>query len=291
MDSETLQSLQFDTGVIGWLYTIFNLGVRYLIFSGAAFLLFYVIKKKDWLYLKIQQKWPSAKNISTEIKYSLLSIAIFALLKTFLIWAYLQGWTQMTTDFSEIGWGPFIIGTIGLIFLHDTWFYWTHRLMHHPKIFKRVHKIHHLSHNPTPWAAFSFHPIEAVIEFGFLPLAVFLFPVHIYTILIVGLYQITFNVIGHLGYELFPKGFTKGRISKWLNTSTHHNMHHKLYQCNYGLYFNIWDRIMGTNHKKYDETFDGIKARQQKMKEEERLFRVELNPATQSAQTQSHQAE
>ena len=56
------------------------------------------------------------------------------------------------------------------------------------------------------------------------------------------------NVLGHLGFELYPKGFTTHWLGKWNNTSTHHNMHHKYYNCNYGLYFNIWDRIMGTNH-------------------------------------------
>ncbi|MCB9231321.1 MAG: sterol desaturase family protein [Bacteroidia bacterium] len=262
MDFENIQSFQLDPGFWGGVYTFFRLTARYFLFSGTAFLLFYVFKKRDWLYLKIQEKWPTAKNIKTEIKYSVLSIAIFALLKTLLIWAYVRGYTQLTMDFSEIGWPGFTLGTIGLIFLHDTWFYWTHRLMHHPRIFKHVHKVHHLSHNPTPWAAFSFHPVEAIFEFGFLPLAVFLFPMHISTIIIVGLYQMTFNVIGHLGYELFPSGFTRGHFTKWLNTSTHHNMHHKLYQCNYGLYFNIWDRIMGTNHKKYEETFEQIKEKQ-----------------------------
>jgi len=66
------------------------------------------------------------------------------------------------------------------------------------------------------------------------------------------------NVMGHLGYELFPKGFASHRLFKWHNTSTHHNMHHRLVKCNYGLYFNFWDRVMSTNHPAYEESFDQV---------------------------------
>jgi lathosterol oxidase len=67
--------------------------------------------------------------------------------------------------------------------------------------------------------------------------------------------------MGHLGYEIFPQGALRHPLLKWLNTSTNHNMHHKYVRCNYGLYFSIWDRIMKTNHAKYEETFDEVTAR------------------------------
>ena len=62
--------------------------------------------------------------------------------------------------------------------------------------------------------------------------------------------------MGHLGFELFPKGFTQHRLTWWLNTSTHHNLHHQRAGYNFGLYFNYWDKIMGTNHPDYQEIFD-----------------------------------
>lgn len=69
------------------------------------------------------------------------------------------------------------------------------------------------------------------------------------------------NVMGHLGFELFPKYFTRHWFGQWLNSSTHHNMHHRYVNCNYGLYLNLWDRLMKTNHDKYHDTFDEVKAR------------------------------
>jgi sterol desaturase/sphingolipid hydroxylase (fatty acid hydroxylase superfamily) len=133
--------------------------------------------------------------------------------------------------------------------------------MHWKKIYPYVHKIHHKSVNPTPWAAFAFHPLEAIMEVGIVPIMVFLIPLHPLALLSWVLYQTGMNVLGHLGFELFPKGFTTGRITKWHNTSVHHNMHHKHVNCNYGLYYNFWDRIMGTNHVRYSEEFESIKLR------------------------------
>jgi sterol desaturase/sphingolipid hydroxylase (fatty acid hydroxylase superfamily) len=69
------------------------------------------------------------------------------------------------------------------------------------------------------------------------------------------------NVLGHLGFELFPDGFASGKVTKWHNTSTHHNMHHKFTTSNYGLYFNFWDRVMGTNHARYESEYDVVRER------------------------------
>jgi sterol desaturase/sphingolipid hydroxylase (fatty acid hydroxylase superfamily) len=35
-------------------------------------------------------------------------------------------------------------------------------------------------------------------------------------------------------------------------------MHHKYVNSNFGLYFNIWDRVMGTNHERYHEEFEAV---------------------------------
>jgi sterol desaturase/sphingolipid hydroxylase (fatty acid hydroxylase superfamily) len=88
---------------------------------------------------------------------------------------------------------------------HDAYFYWALRLMHHPKIFKHVHLVHHRSTNPSPWAAYSFHPIEAVLEAGIFPLIVFTIPMHSLALVTVLIYMITRNVLGHLGMEILPK--------------------------------------------------------------------------------------
>jgi len=249
--------------------TVSILSLRYLVFAGVLFLIFYVWKKREFFRFKIQQKYPDNKNVLREMGYSFLSIAIFAIIATTMFTLRKHGYTQMYRNFSDHSISYFVFTVIAFILLHDTYFYWTHRFMHWKKIYPYVHKVHHLSVNPTPWAAFAFHPLEAVIEIGIVPIMMFLMPIHHYTLLIWVLYQTGMNVMGHLGFEMYPAGFTKGFISKWNNTSTHHNMHHKHVNCNYGLYFNIWDRLMGTNHAEYDTQFEAVKARAKSLKEEE----------------------
>jgi sterol desaturase/sphingolipid hydroxylase (fatty acid hydroxylase superfamily) len=40
-----------------------------------------------------------------------------------------------------------------------------------------------------------------------------------------------------------------------------HNQHHKFFKGNYGLYFTIWDRLMGTMREDYDKAFEEVKTR------------------------------
>ena len=153
-----------------------------------------------------------------------------------------------------------MFSTALLIFTHDAYFYWTHRLMHWKPLFPVVHRIHHLSHTPTPWAAFAFHPIEAVIQAGIFPLFILVVPVHPLAALVWLLYMTVMNVLGHCGFEILPRGFTRHPLSRWHNTSVHHDMHHHHVHCNFGLYYNVWDRLLGTNHARYDEEFERVKA-------------------------------
>jgi uncharacterized protein (DUF2147 family) len=148
-----------------------------------------------------------------------------------------------------------------MIVLHDAWFFFTHRLMHHPKLFKHVHRVHHRSVDPSPFAAFSFHPLEAIIEGAVYVVFSFLFPVHLLALLAWQFLQMILNVIGHLGYEIYPKGFNTHWLFKWKTPSTHHNMHHAKFNGNYGLYFTWWDRIFKTEFKDYNETYEKVQER------------------------------
>lgn len=233
--------------------------IRYIVFAGSLFLIFYIWKKREFLKYKIQQKFPENKHIIREISYSFMSLTIFSVVATLVFIARKNGYTKVYTNLSDHSAAYFIFSVVAFIVIHDTYFYWAHRFMHWKKIYPYVHKIHHLSTNPTPWAAFAFHPIEALIEVAILPIMVFIMPLHHFAILSWALYQTGMNVMGHLGFEMFPTGFVTGQLSKLHNTSTHHNMHHKHVNCNYGLYYNYWDRLMGTNHTRYEEEFERVK--------------------------------
>lgn len=230
---------------------------RYFLFAGVAYFVFYVWKRKTWFYMKIQQRFPDAKDIWREIGYSLSTVLIFAGFALLIWYSKKNGYAKIYTEIEQYGWIYWLFSLIFLIFYHDTWFYWSHRWMHSsPRIFKTFHRVHHLSHNPTPWAAFAFHPLEAVVEAIFLPIIVFIMPFHFSVIGLFLFWMIILNVIGHLGYEIMPRRFHQSWFGKWQNTPTHHNMHHQKNKGNYGLYFNFWDKWMGTNFENYEEEFE-----------------------------------
>jgi len=235
--------------------------LRYLIIAGGAYVYFWVFKKERWQHRRIQQKFPDKKHIWNEVKWSLSTFVIFMMTGVGIYLMRTNGYTKIYSSVSEYGWPYFFLSIAIMIVYHDAYFYWGHRLMHVKKLFPYLHRVHHLSINPSPWASFSFQPTEALLHAAVLPIIIVILPVHQAAILVFLMYMTTLNVLGHLGYELFPEGATRHWLLKWHNTSTHHNIHHSRVNCNYGLYFNYWDRIMGTNHEKYHDIFDAVKAR------------------------------
>ncbi len=247
--------------VTGYFLATLSLILRYAFVAGGAYFIFYQMKRQKWGYLKIQQGWPKASQILMEMGYSLATILIFALLGGILYFLHEQDLTLIYTEVEDYSWSYLFCSSLLLILIHDAYFYWMHRLIHQPRWFNFIHRIHHLSRNPTPWAALCFHPLEAFLELAIVPIVAFIMPLHPYSLVLFGLWVLVWNVIGHLGFELFPSGFTRHPFFRWFNTSTHHNLHHKYSRCNYGLYFNFWDSLLKTNHSRYHEIFEGVVSR------------------------------
>lgn len=65
----------------------------------------------------------------------------------------------------------------------------------HRKFFRFFHRTHHLSTNPTPWAAFAFSSAEALVQAAIFPLAVLLMPLHPLAFAVFLFWQMLFNVI------------------------------------------------------------------------------------------------
>ena len=127
--------------------------------------------------------------------------------------------------------------------------------MHHPKLYKTFHFEHHKSLNPTPYTAYSFNWKESMVESAYFPIVIMIVPLHPIAITNFLVQAVMINVIGHLGYEIFPKFWAKLKI---FNTVTHHQMHHQTANYNFALYFTFWDRVFGTLHPNYEEVFDVV---------------------------------
>lgn len=238
-----------------WLENVTGTLEDYIIYAGAAFVLFYVVLKGVLKHRKIQLKFPKFRDYRRDFIYSMITVAIFATIALFVFDLGFE-YTNMYTDISERGMTWYVLSYAWMFFLHDAYFYWMHRLMHLPVFYRRVHLVHHKSTNPSPWTAYAFHPLEAILEAGIIPLIAFTLPVQREALGWFFLFQIMYNVYGHLGYELYPKNFHKTWIGRYVNTSVAHNVHHKYFRGNYGLYTLIWDRLMGTMNKNYDQVYE-----------------------------------
>lgn len=214
--------------------------VRYLITSGAF--AWATRRVRPGLYQGL------GRQIRQELGWSLASAGIYGAPAGLVAWGWQQhGWTRIYTevDAYPVWWLP--LSLLVYLFLHDTWFYWTHRWMHRPRVFRLAHAVHHASKPPTAWAAMSFHPIEAVTGTIVIPALVFVVPVHIGVLGLVLAIMTLMGVTNHMGWELFPRWLVHSRLGNWLITASHHQRHHESYLCNYGLYFRVWDRLCGTD--------------------------------------------
>jgi sterol desaturase/sphingolipid hydroxylase (fatty acid hydroxylase superfamily) len=251
----------------------------YFILSGVAWWLLYHRQNENWKSRKIQQRIAPQKAVIREIKHSVISIAILALMIQCTLYFIHQNKTAVYTHINDYGWFYLILSIILCLFLNDAYFYWMHRFMHMKKIFPIVHRIHHLSKTPTPWAIFSFSPYEMVLNYASYPVLIFFIPLHPAAITFLVIYSFITNLAGHFGFEFSAPGQNSHWLLKYMLTITHHDMHHNKVNCNYSLYFNIWDRIMKTNHPDYDKTFIKV---QENIKNNAHEHRIEPRPLRQA---------
>ncbi len=227
-------------------------GIRYVVLAGIAFAVWYGRRNTRG---KLQRAMPQRGQIRREIAYSVMAVLIFGLINGVIFGYGLAPHSQLYWNVAQYGWIYFWLSIPLMILVHDAYFYWTHRLMHTRALFRTFHGVHHLSTNPTPWTAYAFHPFESVVEALGVVLIFFVMPSHPTALLIFQTISTVINVYGHLGYELYPRGWPQHPLGRWVNTSVAHNTHHDRARHNYGFYFLFWDRWMGTLDPSYEARF------------------------------------
>lgn len=224
---------------------------RYAIVAGLVSVIIWSFWRAGLEARKIQTRSATKADYVRELLTSLRTALIFAITGFGMYLASRMGWLTVYSGFSEQGFIYFSVSLVAMVLAHDAYFYWTHRMMHHPRLFRLFHRTHHRSHTPTPWTAYAFDIPEAIVMVAFVPVWVALVPMHELAIYLFMTWQIVRNVLGHAGVELSPASGKPSRLFGWLNTTTHHDLHHQNARWNYGLYFSWWDRWMGTEHPDY----------------------------------------
>jgi lathosterol oxidase len=186
----------------------------------------------------------------------MITALIFALFGAATVLGWQQGWIRVYVDADDypVWWLP--VSFLLALLVHETYYYWLHRWMHHPRVFKIVHKIHHDSNITSPWTAFSFHPLEGLLQAIFLPLLLLFLPLHLYVLIAQLSFMTLSSVVNHLDIEIYPKRFHRHFLGRWLIGATHHSLHHRQFKYNYGLYFTFWDKWKNTESDLYEKLFN-----------------------------------
>lgn len=231
---------------------------RYLLVAGIFYLVFHTWFPDKWQQRKLSTRRYKSGQLRREIGWSVITSILFSLAGVLTLILWQNGDTNVYTEINTYGWWYLPLSLLLSFFIHETYYYWVHRLMHHPAIFRSVHKVHHDSNTTSPFTAFSFHPLEGLLQAIVLPFTLIIIPLHPIVILF-NLMVMTFSsVINHLNIEIYPSGFNKHFVGKWLIGATHHSLHHKHFKFNFGLYFTFWDRIGKTESPSFVKLFETV---------------------------------
>ncbi len=139
-------------------------------------------------------------------------------------------------------------------------FYWIHRALHWPPLYRLAHHLHHRNVNIGPWSGLSMHPVEHVLYFSSL-LIHFIVPsdpVHV----LFHCYNLALNpAVSHSGHEVL---LVKKRRQMALG-DFFHQLHHRYFECNYGTAEVPWDAVFGSFHNGTADATKRIRARKKQM--------------------------
>ena len=185
--------------------------------------------------MKESMKVPDRERIQNIAFISVLSLlAVFGM--TFFIYPY--AFHQNPTT-----WWRMLFEIFAILLVYDFAYYWLHRGMHHKKVMKYVHAVHHQVHNPTAMESFYLHPIELFAGLALLVACTWVLgPVHIYSFAVVFFIHSTLNITVHSGltskrWWLFPVDHL---------TKKHYIHHAGNYDNNYASLTPFWDMMFGT---------------------------------------------
>jgi sterol desaturase/sphingolipid hydroxylase (fatty acid hydroxylase superfamily) len=229
----------------------FGSAANYFVVAGLVFLLFW---KSGWFQaLRIPQKArsgarlpagaPGGKQLRHEMKHTLITLLVGTCSAVGVMILYREGMTKLTdvtTPLATVAW------VCGLILFNDAWFYFWHRLLHHPRIYRYVHTVHHKSVDVNPFSSYSFHAGESFILGAWIIPAALLFPIPVSALGVMQAIGMANNVMSHLGFEIFPAWLRRAPPFSWMNSATFHSAHHTSLKGNYGLFFRGWDKLFGT---------------------------------------------
>ena len=187
-------------------------------------------------------------QVRQEIRQTLTSLPIMAIFTVPFFVAEIRGHSKMYDATAD---GPglwYNYAQFGLFLCFtDFCIYWIHRGLHHPLVYKRLHKPHHRWIMPTPFASHAFHPLDGYAQSVPYHVFPFLFPLQKFAYVALFVFINIWTVLIHDGEYVSS--------SPIINGAACHTTHHLYFNYNYGQYTTIWDRLGGSYRQPSKELF------------------------------------
>ena len=222
----------------------------FVLIVGGLHLYFYTFKRQDrQLRFSNQElgrddrKFFARDQVWDNIFWSCVSgVTLWTAYEVFFMWSYANGLLPFYLDWREHPvW--FVLILFAIPFFDSFHFYFIHRLLHWKPLYRIAHAVHHRNVSTGPWSGFSMHPLEHLIYLSNVLIHILFasHPIHIF-------FHLQWNAIGagvsHTGYESLT---VRGKPLIYLSPF-HHQLHHRLYNCNYGNSLVPMDRLFGSDH-------------------------------------------
>ncbi|KAI1297030.1 c-5 sterol desaturase [Mortierella claussenii] len=146
------------------------------------------------------------------------------------------------------GWGYVALSILCFLLFTDFGIYWIHRFLHHPLLYKRLHKPHHKWIVPSPFSSHAFHFMDGYAQSVPYHAFVYIMPMQKFIYLFMFIAVNLWSVLIHDGEYLVT--------NPAVNSAAHHAVHHLYFNYNYGQYSTFWDRIGGSYRKPDDSMYD-----------------------------------
>jgi len=255
------------TFAFGWVLQVWLVNLCLMIGIAGGLHYFFYIRKEQGKRLKFDHRdlargnklWNFSNQVHDNVFWSLGSgVLQLTMYQVVIMWLMANEYVPTINLTSN----PilFVAGLVLLPIWSAFHFYWMHRLLHLPFIYKHVHSLHHRNVNIGPWSGLSMHPVEHLLYLSSL-LIHFVFPSHPILVYFHVIYLGPGAAMTHTGYEdLLVRD--KRRLA--LGTF-YHQLHHRYYECNYGNQEMPWDRWFGTFHDGSDDGTQATRTRKKTM--------------------------
>jgi sterol desaturase/sphingolipid hydroxylase (fatty acid hydroxylase superfamily) len=216
--------------------------VHALVFASFSLFFFLMHQTRILAHYKIQPlKYPSGELLrkglaDVAVKHA-LSPFIFYLLWPFAQYCGIHA-TALLPSLTEV-----LVDMGVYMIVQDTIFYWSHRMLHLPYFYKRIHKKHHQFYTPVALSAEYAHPVEDFFNHTAFIAGPLIMGSHVATIYLWFFVRIWETVDAHSGYAL---PFPLSPFSPF-GVADRHDYHHSQNKGCFGSFFAIWDKICGTD--------------------------------------------